>query len=122
MRGLSVRRGRGFHVDAQAVYGRFGGEGSDRQDPPVSEGERENGRSGWQAGPWYSERGCVRVGKIGTDKSAPLGSEREREEIERADWCRQAGSTCQRRQARGHARGWAWWASLGRNGFSFFNF
>jgi hypothetical protein len=50
-RGLGVRRGCGLHGDAQVVHGRFEGEGSDRWDPPVSEGERGNGRSGWQAGP-----------------------------------------------------------------------
>jgi hypothetical protein len=54
---------------------------------------RANERTGGRAGkrdPWYSDRGCVRVGEIGADKSAPLGNEREREESVRADWCRQA--------------------------------
>jgi hypothetical protein len=51
MHGLGVRRWRGLHGDAHVMLGRFGGERSDRRDPPVSEGERENGRSGWQAGP-----------------------------------------------------------------------
>jgi hypothetical protein len=53
---------------------------------------RANEGTGGRAGkrdPWYNERGCVRVGKIGADKSAPLGSgERERErgeESTRAD-------------------------------------
>jgi hypothetical protein len=36
VRGLGVRHGRGVHDDAQVVHGRFGGEGSDRRDPPVS--------------------------------------------------------------------------------------
>jgi hypothetical protein len=84
--------------------------------------ERTSGRAS-KRDPWYSERDCVRVGEISADKSAPLGSEREREREEsaRADWCRHAGSACQGRQARrrGRAGGWAWWARLGRNGFSF---
>jgi hypothetical protein len=45
-RSLGVRRGHGLHGDAQVVHRRFGGEGYDSRDPPVSEGERENGRSG----------------------------------------------------------------------------
>jgi hypothetical protein len=47
---------------------------------------RANERTGGRADkrdPWSSERGCVRVGEIGADKSAPLGSERERERRER---------------------------------------
>jgi hypothetical protein len=50
-RGPNVRRGRGVHGDAQVVRWRFGGEGSDRRDPPVSKAERVNEGPGWQAGP-----------------------------------------------------------------------
>jgi hypothetical protein len=45
-RGLGERRGCRVHGDAQVVHGWFGEEGSDRWNPPVSEGERENGRPG----------------------------------------------------------------------------
>jgi hypothetical protein len=51
---------------------------------------RANERMGGRAGKrdqWYSERSCGRVGEIRADKSAPLGSEREREKSARADWC-----------------------------------
>jgi hypothetical protein len=86
--GLGVRRGRGLHDDAQVVHGRFGGEGSDRR---THRSARANERTGGRAGkwdPWYSERGCVRVGEIGADKSVPLGNEQEREESARANRCR----------------------------------
>jgi hypothetical protein len=46
VRGLGVRRGRGVHSDAWVVRGQFGGEGSDRRDPWVSERGRANGRPG----------------------------------------------------------------------------
>jgi hypothetical protein len=50
-RGFDVHRGHGVHDNAQVVHGRFGEEGFDKWDPPVNEGGRVNGRSGWQAGP-----------------------------------------------------------------------
>jgi hypothetical protein len=53
------------------------------------------------------------------DRSVPRSSERARERG-RSGLRRQAGSTC---QAQGHAgarAGWAYWATLGRIGFSYF--
>jgi hypothetical protein len=46
-------------------------------------GERTGGRAD-ERGPWDSERRCTSTEEIDTDKSAPLGSEREREKRERA--------------------------------------
>jgi hypothetical protein len=72
----------------QVVHRRFGGEGSNRR---THRSARANERTGGRAGkwdPWYSERGCVRVGEIGADKSVPLGNEQEREESARANRCR----------------------------------
>ena len=74
--------------------------------------ERTDGRAG-KRDPWYNERGCVRVGEIGADKLAPLGSERERERGERAGRLVLTGGVCLsggRRAGRlvptGRARGW----------------
>ena len=49
--------------------------------------ERTSGRAS-KRDPWYNERGCVRVGEIGADKLAPLGSERERERVPARESCR----------------------------------
>jgi hypothetical protein len=62
----------------------------------------------------------VRVGEIGIDKLAPLGSEREREREERAGRLVSTGGVHLSEAAGARAWGWAWWAGLGRNGVSFF--
>jgi hypothetical protein len=71
---------------------------------------RANDRtSGWagKQDPRDNERSCASAGEVSADKSAPLGSGREREESARAGWRRQAGSACPGQQVRGRARGWA---------------
>jgi hypothetical protein len=78
-----VRRGRGVHDGARVVRGRFGGEGSDRRDPRVSDSERA---AGLTSGALRTERGehAPGGGGVGADKSAPLGNERARGKRERA--------------------------------------
>jgi hypothetical protein len=109
-RGLDGRRGRGVYGDARVVRGRFGGEGSNRRDPLVSEGGRVNGRPGWQAGP-EGQRGKLLVRRWGQRRQVGPTGQCARERGERAGsgsgWRRQAGSASQGRWVRGRARGWA---------------
>jgi hypothetical protein len=98
------------------VRGRFGGEGFDRRGPQNRESGERTGSRADERGPQNSERRCAPE-EISADKSAPLGSERERGERAGAGWCRQAGTTCQREAG---ARGgggldgpiWAVWAKI----------
>jgi hypothetical protein len=89
--------------------------GADRE----RKGAWGNGSASGIAGPRGRE-GRGRTGEeTGADSSAPLGSEREREES--------AGQSAADRRSppvRGGRRvgacGWAWWANLGQNGFFLF--
>jgi hypothetical protein len=104
------------------LHGERGGGGADRAGPRHR--ERRKGRSGqrlddWRSGPTRQrERRGVREKKTGTDRSAPLGSDREREGArERAlpltGGVRLSGGVCARPD----------WAELGRLGcFPFFFF
>jgi hypothetical protein len=73
----------GVHGDARVMHERFGEDKSDRQNPRVNKNGWANGRPGWRADPRDSERKCAHKEEFGADKSAPLGSEREREKRER---------------------------------------
>jgi hypothetical protein len=81
------------------------------------------GMRGLTSGVCRAVREIARKQADKTDKRGPPGSERERARA-RGDRRRQAGPTEQRKregEGRGAHGGWAAWAGLGRNGFSFFS-
>jgi hypothetical protein len=89
--------------------------------------ERKDGRAGGMArrlAKWArkAEREEGRAGKeTSADSLAPLGSEREREESVGQSGADRRGPPVRGGRRMGAiARGWAWWASLGR--FGFFHF
>jgi hypothetical protein len=94
------------------VHGECGGGGTDRAAHGAEReerGARGNGSTTSDPGPRDRERGSARVKETCADRSAPLGSEREREGAREGN----LPPACQAARARGLAGStWAGWASF----------
>jgi hypothetical protein len=100
-------------AESTTTHGWFGGggvDGSDRRDPWVSENGLANKRRADEQGPQDNESKCACAERTGTDRSTPLGSEREGGKRERArDDADREGRTRGRGRAREDVLDWAEW-------------
>jgi hypothetical protein len=102
-----------------------GGRGEGGANRGAHDAERKRASAGQWLGDWQTglarQRGKRGAGakRTGADSSAPLGSEREREENAGQSGADRRGPPV-RGGRRAGARCWAWWAGLGQNGFFLF--
>jgi hypothetical protein len=124
VRAWAERRGRGSRRRARSlVRGGRGEGGADRG--PTTQRERERARG--TTARHLEERACEaeneegRAGEeTGADNSPALGNEREREESTVQSAADRRGPPVRGGRHAG-ARGWAWWADMGQNGFLLFS-